>query len=411
MVTRRMPSRFGKIDLLPENYSQRKINPTQIIVHTAVDAPGPSNIPGYFARRDVGVESHLWLPFTGIFTQMMEFDREAHANRLANKRAISVETEDDSVGVDPAVEFIPWNDLQVDALIEFLDWACDEFGIPRRLCAHPDAPGLGFHRMWGWTDPYTPAGIVRNQPWSIHDGKTCPGTARVNQLVNVIIPALNGGARPPTPIPAQGPTVAILQLTNPILRNSTQVRLLQRDLIAEGFTDSLGDPIVADGDLGPATWAAMGKAQTAIGLTRNDVPAPWGPKSQATFVAWRANKPEPPPAPPAPPAQGDAVTVVDLAASFNADRVWHADRYAVIGAATAATSEAQTAAIFAELERRLPEPIIVGDLATQAGRIEARLDGMRAELAAIKAIKSSDVEAIADAVVAKLAERSWRITE
>ena len=43
--------------------------PWGFVIHTAVDAPGPTNLPGYFDR--VSAESTWWLPNSGHGVQMM----------------------------------------------------------------------------------------------------------------------------------------------------------------------------------------------------------------------------------------------------------------------------------------------------------------------------------------------------
>lgn len=166
-------------DPLPENNQQTEIVPTQVILHTAVDAPGPTRLEVYFARVDVKLESHFWIPLQRETVQMMDTEVRADANYRANKRpdgtgAISIETEDegDPVGV-------PWTQYQIDKIIAICIWAHVVHGIPLVKCPGPDEPGLGYHAMWG-----APSG------WTPSRGKTCPGETRIRQFEEIILPAL-----------------------------------------------------------------------------------------------------------------------------------------------------------------------------------------------------------------------------
>lgn len=177
---------------LPENNTQRRITPTQVIVHTAVDSPAASSLYPYFVRGDVGAESHFFVRRNGTVEQYMDTNVMAHANRSADVRAVSIETEDDG---NP--EGLPWTEPQLQALVDLLAWVCDTHGIPRSLCPAHDRPGIGWHSMFGFIDPINQTGAVNN-PWSSFKGKTCPGKTRIRQLLDVVLPAL----QPPPPPPA-----------------------------------------------------------------------------------------------------------------------------------------------------------------------------------------------------------------
>lgn len=169
---------------LPENNTQRKITATQVIVHTAVDSPAASSLFPYFSRGDVGAESHFFVKRNGTVEQYMDTAVMANANRTADVRAISIETEDDG---NP--EGLPWTDPQIQALTELIAWCCDTHRIPRDLCPAHDRPGIGWHSMFGFKDPLSQTGPIDN-PWSSFRGKTCPGKTRIGQLLNTVMPAL-----------------------------------------------------------------------------------------------------------------------------------------------------------------------------------------------------------------------------
>lgn len=158
---------------LPENSYQSKIKPRAVILHTAVDAPGPTDLWKYFARGDVGAESHFYVRIDGTIEQFMDTNVKANANRKADPFAISIETEDEG-----RPEEKPWTPAQVDAIVKLLTWICDEHNIPKQLIPDPYGSGIGYHSQFNDSSGRT--------PWSLYAGKTCPGTARKPQIPGII---------------------------------------------------------------------------------------------------------------------------------------------------------------------------------------------------------------------------------
>lgn len=177
---------------LPEADRQPAIVPTQLIFHTVVGRGSPF---GTFDRFGNGSESHLWVAMSGLVEQFISLHRSADANYQANRRpdgtgAISVETED----MGPlTVEDTPWTVAQCERLVELMVWCNDPEGlvaaiqsvtgataapIPLDVCHSPDGPGIGWHSMW-----------PKPNPWTIYQGKTCPGRARKAQIPGLIIRA------------------------------------------------------------------------------------------------------------------------------------------------------------------------------------------------------------------------------
>jgi hypothetical protein len=162
---------FAKWRPLPENSTQGRIDPTQAILHTAVDAPGETDLYGFFARGDITVESHFFIQFDGDIIQYMDTGVRADANRDANGRAISIETEDDG-----APEQRPWSDAQIVSIKRLLRWIHETHPkVPLTQCVAWDAPGIGWHAMWGAPSRWTPSA-----------GKTCPGSVRIAQTKQII---------------------------------------------------------------------------------------------------------------------------------------------------------------------------------------------------------------------------------
>ena len=155
---------------IPETLTQPKITPRAIVLHTAVDAPGPSSLFGFFRRSDVHVESHFFVKNDGTIEQYVDTARRADAQRYANPFAISIETEDDG---DPTQN---WTPEQVKALVLLCRWLCNVHGIPDRQIEKWDGSGIGWHSMWGAPSKWTPS-----------RGKTCPGPARIRQAPWIIL--------------------------------------------------------------------------------------------------------------------------------------------------------------------------------------------------------------------------------
>jgi len=231
---------FASWEPLPENSTQSAIKPTQFIIHTAVDHK--LDIPAYFRRQDIKVESHFWLTRAGRLVQMMDTEIRADANYKANRRpdgsgAISVETEDDG---DP--EGIPWTPQQIRILVALVRWCGHAHDIPMRVCRTPSDPGIGWHSMWSYGDPVNLTGTARASQWTTALGKTCPGRTRIKQLVNDVLPMAFDGSDTSVPI------------------NSDSIETFQRAIVGMG-----GDPGPIDGKNGPKTRAGAHWAYDELG--------------------------------------------------------------------------------------------------------------------------------------------------
>lgn len=170
--------RIAKQELLSDNKTEPLIDPTQIILHTAVDAPGPSDLYLFFEKAS-NLESHFFIQNDGTVIQYMDTNRQADANASANMRAISIETEDDG-------NVRPWTAAQV-ASIKRLGAALMQAHpkIARRVCPAHDQPGWGYHVMFGAPGPWTPV-----------EGKQCPGGPRIHQFNTDLRSWLAGGINP-----------------------------------------------------------------------------------------------------------------------------------------------------------------------------------------------------------------------
>ena len=137
--------RYGTWKGLPEAASQPIIRPTQMIAHSIV---GSARSAYNYFRDGTSLESHWIFPYDGAAWQLMESNRRADANYLANRwpngtGALSAETEDNR---DPDND--PWTDPQVDRLIDWFRWGNAMFAIPLVLPENPADPGIGYHTLW-----------------------------------------------------------------------------------------------------------------------------------------------------------------------------------------------------------------------------------------------------------------------
>ena len=170
--------------LLPENRYQPHITPVLAIWHSAVDAPGPTSLYGYFKREDITLESHFFIKNDGEVEQYMDTLVRGDANYRANGfwkagkycGAISVETEDDG---DPNRRI--WTPAQVQSSIRLGKWIAETHGIPPTLAREWNGTGFGYHTLFP-------------SDWTNARGKTCPGTIRIPQFRTEILPAIAGNA-------------------------------------------------------------------------------------------------------------------------------------------------------------------------------------------------------------------------
>lgn len=152
---------IATVNLLRESATQPKITPTQVILHTAVDAPGQTDLHNYFNRADIGTESHFFIQNDGTILQYMDTTTRADANHDANSRAISIETEDDGT-------IAPWTLAQVKAIKRLGEALMKAHsGILRRVAPAQDLPGWGYHSLY--------------DSWN-KNKHSCPGGPRIHQF-------------------------------------------------------------------------------------------------------------------------------------------------------------------------------------------------------------------------------------
>jgi hypothetical protein len=177
---------FAAQHILPDQAGQPTMRATQVIMHSmAIPGATPEDLIARWSQPGTPLESHFIVGRDGRAYQLIDTARSADANYHANLRpdgtgAISIETED-NIG-HPDV--LPWTPAQVATLVRLALWAEQVHGVPRRQCRSPADPGQGFHTLFGAPSEWTPV------------AKTCPGTIRIRQWHEHVLPAIQAGQVP-----------------------------------------------------------------------------------------------------------------------------------------------------------------------------------------------------------------------
>lgn len=179
---------------LPENRTQPASDITLEIIHSIVGSA--EGAYGFFLNS-TSLESHFIIKKNGYIIQCINTDRSADANFRANKIAISVETEDNG---NPNTD--PWTPAQIESILWLLEWSLKAHpNIERKKAVKPFGTGLGYHTLFGAPSDWTPV------------SKTCPGTVRIKQFNDIILPRfLKGPAttKPQPTTPAREDTEMIM---------------------------------------------------------------------------------------------------------------------------------------------------------------------------------------------------------
>lgn len=180
-----------------------------ICVHTMVGYLSTTNT--YFRSGNGsgynGTESHFgiggkWgldvrLKLDGSVYQWQDLLHQADANLNGGGSVISIETADNAPRY--AKDIDPWDDRQVQALVDLISWLCSKEahencpsswrchkeGIPAELIpdTKPGRRGLAYHAQG-----IPPNLVCGGVAWSGSAGKECPGPVRIKQFVGDIIP-------------------------------------------------------------------------------------------------------------------------------------------------------------------------------------------------------------------------------
>lgn len=160
---------FADLQLLTgEEQTRPAIYPTASALHTNGIHASAENIGKHFDKENIKVESHFGLDEDGQLIQYMPVNRMAQAQAGGNRHVVSLET------WDGGVPSTPLNDVQIKKAIRWYRWLRTEWGIPTTVSTSPLGPGAGWHSKYTSWNP---------------NGHACPGSVRVTQLRNIILPA------------------------------------------------------------------------------------------------------------------------------------------------------------------------------------------------------------------------------
>jgi hypothetical protein len=147
---------------------------------------------------------HFGTSGLGECWQCQDLRFRSAANLNGNHRVIPIENADMGPG------FGPWNGqcghvpafthAQVLKLIDLIEWLCRRYNIPPVLIpdTKPGRRGIAYHRQG-----VNPWRCATCELWSTATGKCCPDGARIDQLVNIIIPAVAARINKQPPLPVQ----------------------------------------------------------------------------------------------------------------------------------------------------------------------------------------------------------------
>jgi peptidoglycan hydrolase-like protein with peptidoglycan-binding domain len=236
--------------------SENPIRPRIFVVHTMVGHLRGTD--GMFRRGGYdGTESHFGIggpqdpELDGAVYQWQRLDYSADAQAAGNVYCTSVETAD---GGDPDN---PWSDAQLLALVKLGTWWARNVDAPARIVTSTSQHGFSYHRAF---DAWNP------------NKHSCPGTVRLRQYTNVVIPAI---AKQLTAAREQTkPSAPTLGRTVGVGDNGDDVRAVQ--ILVR---------VKPDGAFGPITAAAVVVWQQRKNLTADGM---FGPAcARAAGWTWK----------------------------------------------------------------------------------------------------------------------------
>lgn len=159
--------------LIPEANTQVAIKARVFALHSMA-GPGMTsleNISRYYARDDIHTESTFGLAMDGRCAQFVPVDVRADCQAYANSFAASVETQDKG---SATLASTPWTQEQVEQLAGISAWMSlnPRCALPLQRVGVWNGSGVDYHSKFS--------------QWSIYQGKTCPGAARIGQVPQVL---------------------------------------------------------------------------------------------------------------------------------------------------------------------------------------------------------------------------------
>lgn len=245
---------FAKVRLMPYNDDLPKRPATAtLIIHTNGGGTDHGSLYGWFSRPGNTICSHFQVAADGRVEQYVNTDQQAYAQYAGNAFAVSVETE------DAGHPERPWTDEQCTAIIKLARW----LKVPAKISPDGKGGGIGWHSLYA--------------DWN-RSHHNCPGSARIKQIHDVILPGLAGSTGPRHPPHHGHPSNGKPGDSEPrpypghLLRRTMggpDVKRIQEQLHAHGARR-----LKADGDFGPRTERAVKRFQRMRGLFADGVVGP-----------------------------------------------------------------------------------------------------------------------------------------
>lgn len=241
---------------IPENSTQRRITPTQLILHS-VAAPWDENrIKQFWQESGVVTESHFGLDYDGSMGQFLDTNVRADANMSANNTAISMESAANTSNSNR------WTDAQVREIAQLMAWAHRTHGIPARICRSATDPGFGVHNMFS--------------SWS-GGGTACPGSLRTPQFRHEVWPLFLSTIGD-TPKAVGKPVLKVSDVQKG--KRNDSVRVVQTALINKKFSIPSGPT----GYFWNESETAYAAFQRSLGLKGDDADGAPGEESLAKLL-------------------------------------------------------------------------------------------------------------------------------
>lgn len=172
--------------LIPPGANDPRIIPIGLILH--VDSGNSGSLYNYFNGPSGGIESHFFIRKDGGVEQYRDTGWEADANYKGNSFDINGKTHGfiscETQGYDTG----EWTPQQLDQIRKLILWMHQVHGMPIQRCSAWNAPGVGYHTMWGAPGPWTPV------------AKNCPGPDRIKQFNEVLVPWFKNALSTPDPV-------------------------------------------------------------------------------------------------------------------------------------------------------------------------------------------------------------------
>lgn len=129
---------------------------------------------------------HLYFDKEGNCDQYIDTDFRATATLNGNHRVLCWEAWD-------GVPIPPYTSGQIEAMAEFCAWAHKVHGIPLAVMpnSRPESKGIGWHRLGidgNFPDGRYAGRVSGGETWSLSGGKTCPTDARIDNMIDNILP-------------------------------------------------------------------------------------------------------------------------------------------------------------------------------------------------------------------------------